>query len=97
MTNKYGESDRGFYSGKSMERLATGTDLRLGQCLFNELPSWAKEPIRGLVFDMGDPFFRVLTVAEVDKWVDEHLIFDHKDDLLAVFNGGKMLAERPVY
>jgi hypothetical protein len=70
----------------------TPKGYRLGQALFNALPTWATPWIAGSSFD---PFHKDMSDAEAFAWIQNHLIFDEYG-LLAVYNGyDTIVAERP--
>lgn len=63
---------------------------RLGQALFNNLPTWAVSYIAGSTFD---PFYKDMSDREAWEWIDSHLIFDD-EGVLAVYSGNKVIAMR---
>lgn len=67
------------------------THLRTGQALFLVLPDWVGLVVAGTPWD---PFHRELTKFQIVNWINDHLIFKD-DEIVAVFNGEDILAERP--
>ncbi len=73
-----------------MMHMAEKNQQRTGQALFNHLPSGAAQIVSGTLWD---PFHRSLTREELQKWVDNHLIFGEKyyDDIIGLFTGEQLL------
>lgn len=70
---------------------ARHNNQRSGQLLFNLLPDWATEVISGTIFD---PFYKELSNDEIGEWIANHLIFNSKKEIVAVFNKNRILVQR---
>jgi hypothetical protein len=70
------------------------TQVRLGQALYNALPTWAGQVITG---QLWDPFYkRDMSSHEVQEWVDNHLIFSSDGYIEAIFDEDTVLATAPI-
>lgn len=64
---------------------------RTGQFLYNNLPNGAASVVAGTLFD---PFHFELNSHEIEKWINDHLILDDADRVIAVFNNNQILWEK---
>jgi hypothetical protein len=71
-------------------RTAKQTNQRTGQALFNSLPSGAANAIVGM---MWDPFHKEMSSVEVTAWINNHLILDDHQNVVAVFDRNEIMWE----
>lgn len=69
-------------------------NYRPGQALFNCLPAEVGRVVSGTMFD---PFHRLKHWHEVEQWCADHLIFDDRGELVALFNNNEILLEKVSY
>lgn len=75
-----------------LEERYVADGIRLGTALFECLPSWAGRKVAGTSLDTFD---LPLTLDQVFKWLDNHVIFDDSGQIIALFDGDVVIAEKP--
>lgn len=73
-----------------IKRGARASGQRTGQYLFNQLPNDAASHVAGSLFD---PFHKDLTTFEIQRWIDDHMIFNETGKLICIFNNDEVLWE----
>lgn len=78
------------YARQICVNAASFDDIRSGQYLFNHLPDEVKPLVAGSMFD---PFHKKLSEQQVLEWLQNHLIFDDRGQIIALFTGNNILWE----
>lgn len=75
---------------KSIMTNAVFYNQRTGQYIFNHLPDDCANLVRSTLFD---PFYKSFNRVEVRQWMEDHLIFDDRGNIIGLFNNNSILWE----
>lgn len=63
---------------------------RTGQYLFNGLPVGARDKIVG---NLWDPFYKEMSQYEIERWLNDHIIFNDRGKIIGLINNNEIIWE----